>query len=440
MKFFTCSVCFHVPDLSNNNQDAKQHAAKEHTLVPPGHCIEFHPPVLHFNSVERNHAAWSHSHMPCFHYRTRTFPHTPDSCVNLAARSNCTDNHCCECLHRKLDKQAGCFYCLSLTSKPLLGVTQLHVSPWCSGVNCAGGYQGICVPKHGQFYPKSLPTPLKRLDFQAREIPQKGCEDTSTLHTGKEHSKFGPRLETDLKPPRKEETLIHNTTAREDDTETIEEVPLKKMKIATTSEDHGTEKKDRGEASLSQNTTQLNIVNVKETNVSETVEEPPAPQAKIKKEFSEPQTADNTNNGELCNGEKTETKTMDNQENVPHKTKKKPQHAKSKKGIKDGIIKPYNTRVATSRPRTYSSDFVIPEEEDWKDKAYPHLKVRQRSKLNRLLANEHERRRVAQLNNAYQDLRQLIPGYQCDTKLPKIKILKYAINYIAHLDDILGSV
>ena len=64
---------------------------------------------------------------------------------------------------------------------------------------------------------------------------------------------------------------------------------------------------------------------------------------------------------------------------------------------------------------------------------------RQRTKMNRLLANEHERRRVAQLNSAYQNLRQLIPGYQCNTKLPKIKILRYAINYIAHLDNILEA-
>ena len=100
--------------------------------------------------------------------------------------------------------------------------------------------------------------------------------------------------------------------------------------------------------------------------------------------------------------------------------------------------KRYNTR--TTRPRTYKSDYIVPDKNDWKkDDSLREdaTKGRQRSKLNRLLANEHERRRVSQLNNAYQDLRKMIPGYQCDTKLPKIKILRYAIKYIAHLDEIL---
>lgn len=100
----------------------------------------------------------------------------------------------------------------------------------------------------------------------------------------------------------------------------------------------------------------------------------------------------------------------------------------------------YNTRHTTTKSRSYEADFEVPATSEWKQdkQLYGEItKSRQRSKLNRLLANEHERRRVAQLNSAYQDLRQLIPGYQCDTKLPKIKILRYAINYIAHLDNIL---
>jgi hypothetical protein len=100
----------------------------------------------------------------------------------------------------------------------------------------------------------------------------------------------------------------------------------------------------------------------------------------------------------------------------------------------------YNTRLTTTKPNDFETDFVVPVAAEWKQdqELYSEIsKSRQRSKLNRLLANEHERRRVAQLNSAYQDLRQLIPGYQCDTKLPKIKILRYAINYIAHLDNIL---
>ena len=100
----------------------------------------------------------------------------------------------------------------------------------------------------------------------------------------------------------------------------------------------------------------------------------------------------------------------------------------------------YNTRHTTNKSHSCGTDFKVPATAEWKQdkQMYSEItKSRQRSKLNRLLANEHERRRVAQLNSAYQDLRQLIPGYQCDTKLPKIKILRYAINYIAHLDNIL---
>lgn len=100
----------------------------------------------------------------------------------------------------------------------------------------------------------------------------------------------------------------------------------------------------------------------------------------------------------------------------------------------------YNTRFTPSKTRSYEKEYESLKFKKDKDD-YSDVKniSRQRTKLNRLLANEHERRRVAQLNSAYQSLRQLIPGYQCDTKLPKIKILRYAINYIAHLDNILET-
>lgn len=321
-------------------------------------------------------------------------------------------------------------------------VTQVHVSPWCSGVNCNSGRQGMFLPNRGQFSPISLPTPLARQDFQATEVPQKMGQDVSGPRTEKDCAKFRPKMETGLQVVRKEEeeeeeALIQDDTEREDDHNITNEIPTKKMKMVTTDKDHVMETEDIGQTSPLQKTTQLNDIKVKRANVSGREKKMCTPQTKIKQEFPEPQTV-KTYKGELCIGNKTK---MDVQDKLPHKATTK-QHTKSKKGIKHGTVRPYNTRTATSRPRTYSSDFVMPEEEEeWKkEKEAYHMKGRQRSKLNRLLANEHERRRVAQLNSAYQDLRQLIPGYQCDTKLPKIKILKYAINYIAHLDDILERV
>ena len=319
-------------------------------------------------------------------------------------------------------------------------VTQVHISPWCSGVNCNSGCPGMFLPKHGQFSPISLPAPLARQDFQVREGPQKKGQDVPGPRTENDCAKLRPRMETSLKVVRKEEeeeALIHNNTERGDDQHITNEIPAKKMKLVPTDNNHSTETEDSGHTSPSQNTTWLNDIKAKRANVSGREKKLCTPQAKIKQEFPEPQTVQ-TNKGELCNGGKTE---MDVHEKLPHKAATK-QQTKSKKGIKDGSVRPYNTRTATTRPRTYSSDFVMPEEEEeWKkEKEAYHMKGRQRSKLNRLLANEHERHRVAQLNSAYQDLRQLIPGYQCDTKLPKIKILKYAINYIAHLDDILERV
>ena len=304
-------------------------------------------------------------------------------------------------------------------------VTRVHISPWCSGVNCNSGHQGMFLPKHGQFSPISLPMPLAGQDYQPRDMPQEMGQDVSGPRTEKDCAKLRRRMETGLQVVRKEEeeeeeVPVHDNTEREDDHTITNEIPTKKMKMETTDKDHVMETEDCGQTA----------------NVSGREKKICTPQAKIKQEFPEPQTV-KTYKGEFCNGDKTD---MDVQDKLPHKATTK-QH-KSKKGIKHGTVRPYNTRTATSRPRTFSSDFVMPEEEEeWKkEKEAYHMKGRQRSKLNRLLANEHERRRVAQLNSAYQDLRQLIPGYQCDTKLPKIKILKYAINYIAHLDDILEQV
>lgn len=103
--------------------------------------------------------------------------------------------------------------------------------------------------------------------------------------------------------------------------------------------------------------------------------------------------------------------------------------------------KRYNTRSETTpQQNIFNKDFVTPTSVDeWlKEKSCVH-RGRNRTKLNRLLANEHERRRVAQLNLGYQKLRKAIPGYQCDTKLPKIKILRYAIAYIDKLGILLGT-
>lgn len=390
--------------------------------------------------------------MPCFPCRARTFPHMPDSCVKFTARNKCVNTHCCECVHRKLEEHAGCFCCLS-SQKLLSDVTQLHMPPWYGGINYESGYQGIYLPKHGPFCSKSLPTPLERLDFCTREVENRTNSVT-----------FGTRLEGNLKVARKEEPLLTDTAARDDKLETNDELPTKKMKMETDGKVHATENEHGKEPPFLQNETQLNAV-VERTDISKANDELPQME-NIKQEFPEPHNLQ-TNSSELSNGEQNshekddseltshenddqlkdqlisyEKSDVDIQEDVSSQGKRRSQPAKSKKGLKDNNIKPYNTRVITSRPRTYSSDFVIPEEEEdlrQSDNEGYQMKGRQRTKLNRMLANEHERRRVAQLNSAYQDLRQLIPGYQCDTKLPKIKILKYAIDYIAHLDDVLGT-
>ncbi|KXJ82838.1 hypothetical protein RP20_CCG010666 [Aedes albopictus] len=48
-------------------------------------------------------------------------------------------------------------------------------------------------------------------------------------------------------------------------------------------------------------------------------------------------------------------------------------------------------------------------------------------------ANKKERRRTQSINSAYTSLRDRIPNVPNDTKLSKIKTLRLAISYIAHL-------
>ena len=442
--FIEIYTCVFVSDLPKTIQDPLSYAAVEQQkLVPPSPCIEFHPQILHFNGLQKNHT-WKPPNTPCFACRTRTFPHASDSCIKFTARNN---HHClntCECYHRKLDEYAGCFCCHSSSSKLLSDVSQLHMPAWYSGLNNNNHYHGIYLPKHGPFGSKSLSTPLERIDIHAREEANRASHNLTSHHTGKGSTRFATGLECNPK-----------VISDED------ELPTKKMKMTPIGNEQRMKKEESMESQLQKNETQSSVA-LEQGKVSK-AEDKPA-QETIKQEFPEPWSDQTICNGsELSTGEldseKNDTKTNNEKgelhtpeksykkapqeihKNVPHQGTRKSQQAKSKKGHKDNNTKPYNTRMVTSRPRTYSSDFVIPdEEEEWRqDKEGYQMKGRQRTKLNRLLANEHERRRVAQLNSAYQDLRQLIPGYQCDTKLPKIKILKYAINYIAHLDDILGT-
>lgn len=436
-------VCSCVSDVPKDIQDPLNCTLVEHEkLVPPSQCIEFHPQILHCNTFQRNHI-WSHLNSPCYLCRTRTFPHMPGSCVKFAANNKCLNKHLCECVYRKLEENAGCFCCLS-SNKLLSDVDHLHVPSWYDD-----GYQGIYLPKHGPICSKSMCAPLERLDFHGREVANWPSHDLTAHHVSKCNGRLGTRLEGNLKVVRREEPLRADTVVRED------EVPAKKLKMAPASNEHEMERKGEKGGPLVQNETQFNLT---AEQTDDTKADDKQIQTKIKQEIPEPQNIQaksielsydelNTEekdtsqqNSELSSDEDSNKTAMDVQMKGSNQGSRKSQQVKSKKGLKDNNTKPYNTRMVTSRPRTYSSDFVVPDEEDdWrKDKGF-QMKGRQRTKLNRLLANEHERRRVAQLNSAYQDLRQLIPGYQCDTKLPKIKILKYAINYIAHLDDILGT-
>lgn len=419
------------------------HEVEQQTAVPSNQHVGFHP-SSHLNLLERNHAVWNHSNTSCFHYTAGLLGHHMiDSFVNLAPSHTCVKHCCCDCFHRKLEQNTGCLSCLSSAPKTLPDVTQhLALPRRCSGTNHDCACHIIYFPKREPFYPKSLPATLKGEEFNEKEVRQR-VEKRPIGLVDKDIERV-VSSDTDLKVLPKEKMSINKSTYKEDMEGTMDENPAKKIKMSVTNVSDTKVKYDSGKISTLQETTQLKITEVKKTNDYET-ESALASRKKIKREISQPKNA-GTDKKELCNSEvnsqeKHETMPMNVQQNLPRKVARKPQHSKSKRAGKDGIVKHYNTRVATARPRVYSSDFVSPEEEDdWKqDGEEFQMKGRQRSKLNRLLANEHERRRVAQLNNAYQDLRQLIPGYQCDTKLPKIKILKYAINYIAHLDTILGG-
>ena len=48
-------------------------------------------------------------------------------------------------------------------------------------------------------------------------------------------------------------------------------------------------------------------------------------------------------------------------------------------------------------------------------------------------ANERERRRMKQLNRAYDDLKNTLPWIPIDSKLTKLEILVYAVNYMDYL-------
>ncbi|ENN81151.1 hypothetical protein D910_01977 [Dendroctonus ponderosae] len=51
----------------------------------------------------------------------------------------------------------------------------------------------------------------------------------------------------------------------------------------------------------------------------------------------------------------------------------------------------------------------------------------------RTTANKKERRRTQSINNAYHDLKRIIPNVPMDTKLSKIKTLRLATAYISYL-------
>lgn len=439
----TCCLPFFSEIKDGTKKNTLNHEVEQQTAVPSNQHMGFHL-SSHLNLLERNHAVWNHSNTSCFHYTTGLLRHHMiDNFVNLAPNHRSAKHCCCDCFHRKLEQSSSCLSCLSSAPKTPPGVTQnLALPRCCSGTNHDCACHIIYFPKREPFHPKSSPATLKRVEFEEKEVGQR-IEKRPIGLVEKDIERAGSSG-TDLKVLQKGKMSISKSTYKKDTDGTMDEIPAKKIKMSITNILDTKVKYDSQKMSTLKETTQLNIAEVKKTNDYETEREL-ASHIKIKKEISEPQNA-NTDKKEHCNSEvnsqeKHETTPMDVQQNLPYKVARKPQHSKSKRASKDGIVKHYNTRVATTWPRVYSSDFVNPEEEDdWKqDREEFQVKSQQRSKLNRLLANEHERRRVAQLNNAYQDLRQLIPGYQCDTKLPKIKILKYAINYIAHLDKILGA-
>ena len=198
------------------------------------------------------------------------------------------------------------------------------------------------------------------------------------------------------------------------------------------------------------------------------------PSEEIKLEFEEPRCATSTNESESGQGEATEKGNTPERESTPSAIlhseggeasqeitrsssagttkKKRKQSGKAVSARANSKTsrtkKPYSkehkrhsSRAANPRGRNQKSDHIVSSKGERKRDSNGKQNAtggkRQRNKLNRILANENERRRVSQLNNAYQSLRKVIPGYHCDTKLPKIKILRYAIRYIAHLDEVL---
>ena len=324
-------------------------------------------------------------------------------------------------------------------------------------MNYDSGCNGIFSHQFGPFSSKPLSCPVERLDVHVIEENDKVDDNLTSVHVGNCSTMFGVRLENNPKFFKTEEVEVFpNAALKEDKDEIRKELPTKKIKLTPVKSNDMLTKEDSKKSLNHEHNTGMDSTTEK-TKLDDSPH-----REKIKQESPESETIvcddvllsdRKTNKYEefeqtcqekdgLTNHKKHKKQSAEVKRKASnHEAKKIPQ-TKSKKGSRDSNTKPYNTRVVTSRrPRTYSNDFVLAEEEeDWKQgKEDYQMKGRQRTKLNRLLANEHERRRVAQLNSAYQDLRQLIPGYQCDTKLPKIKILKYAINYIAHLDDILAD-
>lgn len=55
------------------------------------------------------------------------------------------------------------------------------------------------------------------------------------------------------------------------------------------------------------------------------------------------------------------------------------------------------------------------------------------TRRSRTSANERERTRMKQLNKAYTDLKNMLPWIPTDSKLTKLEILIYAVNYINYL-------
>ncbi|XP_068725151.1 uncharacterized protein [Montipora capricornis] len=432
--------------LDNNNRKAIK--INQDPLQPEAHCQtcmqphrQFHPAVLRFNSLDRTQSEWYNSSFSKLQYRAARLSHSSENCVNMAAENPCLDPHCCECFKKTFDQHATCF--CSNHPKPNFPprITQLNIFPWCNKMNSDVSYQGACLSKNCQLSCTLLPTRKDRKDRKDREPRE-------VSHIMDDHI-YPPQTEkrmdtAAIKDSTKKAAIIFENSPERDNGNVLCTIVNKKTMITSFDGDNTVITKETCNRNTCTEysyecTNQLNEAKDKGKNNLETKKHSSkvTPLVKMTQECTE-----SKDNNELCSDVEMETETMDVQEELSFKALRKPQHPKSKKRRKDGIAKPYNTRMTTSRPRTYSSDFVMPSEEgEWKGEkdGFP-AKGRQRSKLNRLLANEHERRRVAQLNSAYQDLRQLIPGYQCDTKLPKIKILKYAINYISHLDDILEQV